>query len=64
MDVYSPAAKQVIAFNHSFTITTDLSVAPPLASCPFLPRITISANNYWGIPPRSREAVMIAVHAI
>ena len=42
-----------------------LGVAPPLdptpRSHPFLLKITISANNYRGIPPRHREAVIIAV---
>ena len=56
MDLYSPAAKQVIASNQrtdSFTGLGLLSLprgylgmAPPLAS-----------NNYRGIPPRYSEAV-------
>ena len=38
-----------------------LSVAPPLESHPFLPRITIITNNYRDIPPRYREALTSAV---
>ena len=71
MDLYSPAAKQVTASNQRTDSFTSLGlvcmpcgylgVAPPLAPRLFLPRIMISGNNYRGIPPRYKEAVIIAV---
>ena len=38
-----------------------LGVAPPLDPTSSCLEITISANNYRGIPPKHREAVIIAV---
>ena len=40
--------------------TATLANALPLESHPFLPWITIIANNCWGIPPRFVKAVTIA----
>ena len=65
MDLYSPAAKQVIASNQRTDSLTSLgllrlphnylSVAPPLSSRLFLPRIMIRANNYIGAYPLGTE---------
>ena len=64
MDLSSSTAKQMIVSNQRTDVYASLrrilgllpprgylSVAPPLESHPFLPRITIIPNNYRGIPP-------------
>ena len=71
MNLYSPAAKQVIASNQRTDGFTSLPTSTPATrlprhgptpwSHPFLPKIMISANNYRGIPPRFREAAIIAI---
>ena len=60
-DSIQPQNRQLTKSSTSLLPHGYLGVAPPLNPTPFLLRITISANNYRGIPPRPGEAVIIAV---